>query len=228
MSGAVVLLSGGLDSTICLSRALTQHSRVWALSVYYGQKNARELVSRDRVVEFYQNRYNRKKILLAKTVALSLMMFEGVARKSPLLVGGPELDRPKDYDEVAQGVGGANVPFRNGLFVSLATAFAQGEDCGEVWLGVTGEGARDYPDCSQEFLDGMRQAVRMGTAGAVQLVTPFSNMTKAQVVEAGLREGIPWELTWSCYDGKSEPCGTCQACIEREDAFRKALPSASD
>ena len=116
------------------------------------------------------------------------------------------------------------VPFRNGLMISMAASFADGlyngEDC-EIFIGVHQDDAavNAYADCSEKFIRAIGEAVEVGTYGKIKIVAPFLGKTKADVVKIGTSLGVPYELTWSCYERGDKPCGRCATCIDRAKAF---------
>ena len=113
------------------------------------------------------------------------------------------------------------VPFRNGLFLSASASIALEYECNEIYYGPHADDAAGnaYPDCSVEFNESMNLAVYLGSGRKVRLVAPFVDKTKKDIVAEGLRLGVPYELTWSCYDGGEKPCHKCGTCIDREAAF---------
>jgi 7-cyano-7-deazaguanine synthase len=113
------------------------------------------------------------------------------------------------------------VPFRNGLFISSAASIALSKDCDVIYYGAHSDDAAGsaYPDCSDAFNKAMGDAVRIGSGEQLTIEAPFVNMTKAEVVKTGLELGVPYELTWSCYEGGEKPCGECGTCIDRKKAF---------
>ena len=113
------------------------------------------------------------------------------------------------------------VPFRNGLFLAAAASIALEYECNEIYYGPHADDAAGnaYPDCSVEFNESMNLAVYLGSGRKVRLVAPFVDKTKKDIVAEGLRLGVPYELTWSCYDGGEKPCHKCGTCIDREVAF---------
>ena len=113
------------------------------------------------------------------------------------------------------------MPFRNGLFLATAASIALEYGCGEIYYGPHADDAAGnaYPDCSHEFNEAMNQAVYLGSGKKVRLVAPFVDKTKKDIVAEGLRLGVPYELTWSCYDGGAAPCHQCGTCRDREAAF---------
>lgn len=216
---AVVLSSGGIDSTTCLAMAVEQFGAgsVVALSVVYGQRHARELESAEAVARWYGV---RRRVLDLSAV------FKDCA--CPLLAqsgGAVPHGSYAQQQRQASGVVATYVPFRNGLMLSAAASFAMGvypgEDVG-IWIGAHADDAAGnaYPDCSEEFLNEMGMALALGTDEKAILVAPLSSMNKSQVVKAGLDLGAPYHLTWSCYEGGEKPCGQCGTCIDRAKAFR--------
>ena len=114
------------------------------------------------------------------------------------------------------------VPFRNGLFLSSAASIALSHDCSKIMYGAHADDAAGaaYPDCSVDFVNAMNQAIYLGSGNQLTIEAPFVSLTKADVVKKGLELGVPYELTWSCYEGE-KPCGKCGTCIDRMKAFEK-------
>ena len=115
------------------------------------------------------------------------------------------------------------VPFRNGLFLSSAASIALSKDCNVIFYGAHSDDAAGsaYPDCSHAFNQAMKDAIYLGSGNQVTIEAPFVNWTKADVVKKGLELNVPYELTWSCYEGGEKPCGKCGTCIDRAVAFEK-------
>jgi len=216
---SVVLFSGGLDSTLMLHERLKEGDFVYVLTFNYGQKNHLELQASFNVLEWFGERFPSQGFH-------SIVPLPGdqlFGRHSALMAAGEDLDRTP-YEEVKErapqdGPLSSFVPYRNGVFISMATALALRAKAQAVYIGITGEGARDYPDCTYDFIVAQRQAVRAGTDGKVRLYAPFAELTKQQIVEWALNSGAPIHLTRSCYDSTPQPCGTCLACQERAAAF---------
>ncbi|NLT09184.1 MAG: 7-cyano-7-deazaguanine synthase QueC [Ruminococcus sp.] len=214
---ALVLLSGGVDSATCLGIAVDKYGaeNVIALAVYYGQKHSRELEAAENVAAHYGVKL--KKLDLALIFADS---------DCSLLKGSNE-DIPREsYAEQLEKTGGSPVstyvPFRNGLFLASAASIAIANDCGVIYYGAHSDDAAGnaYPDCSTDFNDAMNRAIFLGSGKQLSIEAPFVNMTKADVVKTGLALKVPYELTWSCYEGGDKPCGTCGTCRDRAEAFR--------
>ncbi len=214
---ALVLFSGGVDSTTALAIAIDKYGadQVIALSVSYGQKHTRELESAQKIAAYYG--VKMKLLDLAK-------LFEG---SDCSLLSASNDDIPKEsYKDQLDKLGGkpvsTYVPFRNGLFLSSAASVALSNGCGEIWYGAHSDDAAGnaYPDCSSKFNDAMSRAVFLGSGEQLRIVAPFIGLKKAQVVEQGLKLNVPYELTWSCYEGSVKPCGLCGTCRDRINAFR--------
>lgn len=212
-----VLLSGGLDSTTCLAKALedTAPGDVLALNVFYGQRHARERRAARAVAAFYGVRL--RELNLADIFALS--------DSSLLAHSGRDIAHASYAEELAAGGGkkpvATYVPFRNGLMLAAAASIADSVGATEIWYGAHADDAAGaaYPDCSVAFVRAMDAAVCEGTGGRIRVVAPFVNDTKAQVLKAGLELAAPVHLTWSCYEGGEHPCGKCATCIDRRKAF---------
>lgn len=211
---AVVLLSGGIDSTTCLAQAVEEYGaeNILALNVFYGQKHDRELQSAVRVADFYEVQYMHQD--LADVFRLS---------DCTLLKGREDIPH-KAYAEQTDGKMPVStyVPFRNGLFLSYATAIALSVGAHEVWYGAHKDDAAGaaYPDCSTIFAMYMGRAINEGTGHQVSMRAPLIDLNKAGVVQMGLALKAPYHLTWSCYEGGDKACGTCGTCRDRLQAFR--------
>ncbi len=212
---ALVLLSGGLDSTVAMAEAYKMHEgSVGAISFLYGQKHTTELNAAVAVSDYFGIEH--------RTIEVP----EVFAGTGSVIIEANEEEIPQaSYEELGDefGVSPTYVPYRNGIFLSLATAVALVEGAGEVWAGMHAEDAHNwaYPDCAPEFLGAMAGAIYVGTYHQVRLITPHMWRTKADVVQAGLDLGVPFELTWSCYEGRNQACGTCPTCVGRIQAFAR-------
>lgn len=214
---AVVLLSGGIDSTTCLALAINEFGtdNVETLNIYYGQRHVREMASARTVAEFYGVPYHE--------MDMSVVMENS---DCPLLQHSTRAIKHESYGEQLAQMGGEGtvdtyVPFRNGLFLSAATAFALSVGAERVYYGAHADDAAGhaYPDCTEEFARAMNEAMTEGTGGKVHLEAPLIRMNKAGVVRLGLQFKAPYHLTWSCYEGGDTPCGKCGTCIDRARAF---------
>lgn len=215
---ALVLTSGGVDSTTALGLAIQKYGKenVIALSISYGQKHDKEIQAAIAVSEYYgveQLFLDLAKIFQYSNCSLLKQSTEEI----------PELS----YAEQLKNTHGETpvstyVPFRNGLFLSSAASIALSRDCSVIYYGAHSDDAAGfaYPDCSPVFNNAMNEAIWEGSGHQLRIEAPFVNLTKADVVKIGLDLGVPYELTWSCYEGGNKPCGKCGTCIDRAAAFQ--------
>ena len=218
---ALVLNSGGLDSTVCTGIAVKEYGaeNVITASLFYGQKHKKELECAKKVAEYYGVKHIEDDIS-------AVMKYAGEV--CSLLEGSKDDIIDKSYaDQIAEngeGRVGTYVPFRNGLFLSIAAAYADslfpGEDV-KVFYGAHADDAagQAYADCSPEFADAMDSAISIGTYGKIHVERPLISMTKADVVKKGIELDVPFQLTWSCYHGHEKACGKCGTCLDRLAAF---------
>jgi len=209
---ALVLLSGGIDSTTAMALASKECESVKAVTIHYGQSHEKETESATRVAEFYD--------ALLIYCQLPVGLFDGYG--STLIDSG--LEQPEaTYQELMEGHGASPtyVPFRNANLLSVATAVAMTHDCDHIYWAPHATDAHHnaYPDCTPEFSGAMANAIFIGSDQKVRLVTPFQWMTKDDIVALGLELTAPYHLTWSCYAGKEIQCGKCPTCVERIHAF---------
>lgn len=214
---AVVLLSGGIDSTTGLALAVEAWGaeNVTALTMFYGQKHAKELESAKAVASYYGVSHQ-----------ISDLSEVFVFDNNPLLSKSTEELPLGSYEEQIRdndGMSKTYVPFRNGLFLSYATAIAYSLGAHEIYYGAHADDAAGnaYPDCTPEFYAGMGAAVYEGTGKKVKMVAPFISNNKTGIVGIGLDHKVPYELTWSCYAGHDEACGLCGTCVDRITAFEQ-------
>lgn len=218
---ALVLSSGGLDSTVCVGIAVEKYGaeNVATLSAYYGQRHEKELKCAEAVAKHYG--VPHYEISLAK-------IFEG--SDCPLIKSSgediPESSYASQIEENGKGTVATYVPFRNGLLLSAAASFAGslfGDEEVAILYGAHADDSAGeaYPDCSPAFADAINNAIQIGTYNKAHLEAPLVSLTKAQVVAEGLRLEVPFELTWSCYKGGELQCGKCGTCIDRANAFKK-------
>lgn len=214
---ALVLFSGGVDSTTCLGIAVDRYGaeEVLALSIYYGQKHSKEIEAAEKIAAHYG--------VKLRTLDLALIF----ADSDCSLLKGSSAEIPKEsYADQLSETDGAPVstyvPFRNGLFLSSAASIALSNGCEVIYYGAHSDDAAGnaYPDCSADFNDAINRAIFLGSGNQLRVEAPFIGLTKAQVVAKGLELNVPYELTWSCYEGGDTPCGVCGTCRDRTAAFR--------
>ncbi len=214
----LVLSSGGVDSTTCLAMAVQKAGKenVTALSISYGQKHTKELEASEKIADYYG----------VEHLHLDLAKIFEYSDCSLLEHSHQEIPKESYAEQIQKTEGkpvSTYVPFRNGLFLSSAASIAISKGCEEIYYGAHSDDAAGsaYPDCSQSFHDAMNQAIYEGSGKQLKIVAPFVSWTKAEVVKKGLELGVPYELTWSCYEGGEQPCGVCATCIDRIAAFEK-------
>ena len=213
---AVVLLSGGIDSSTCLAMAVKKHGAdgVLALTLLYGQKHFKEINSALAMAGYYG----------VEHLVKELNGVFDLATDNPLLVGGTAIRHESYAEQLSKKTGTVDtyVPFRNGLLLSYATAIAYSIGAEVIYYGAHADDAagRAYPDCTPEFYGSMNRAIMYGTADKVHLVAPLIHWNKAAIVEHGLSLSVPYDLSWSCYEGGLLACGSCGTCIDRQAAFR--------
>lgn len=213
---ALVLVSGGVDSTTCLGMAVNQYGKenVVALSISYGQKHTKEVECAKAVTDYYGVEYI--------TLDLSTMFqFSDCSLLSHSDKEVPHESYAKQLQETDGKPVSTYVPFRNGLFLSSAASIALSKDCSVIYYGAHSDDAAGnaYPDCSEVFNEAMNKAIYEGSGRQLHIEAPFVTLTKADIVKKGLELKVPYELTWSCYEGGDKPCGVCGTCIDRAKAF---------
>lgn len=217
MKKALVLSSGGVDSTTCVGLAVQEcgAENVETVSVYYGQKHKKELEAARKIAEHYGVKHYELDLS-------AIMQYSNCS----LLEHSTESVQHGSYAEQIEKDGAVKtyVPFRNGLMLSAVAAFAYGineDNETDVFLGAHADDAAGdaYADCSPAFTEAMGKAIAIGTYNKIHLRTPLVHLNKSGVVSIGLSLRVPYELTWSCYEGGDKPCGKCGTCIDRARAF---------
>ncbi len=203
---AVLILSGGVDSTTLLYKLQHDGFEVEALTFNYAQRHKKEI-------------HCAAKIAARLGVPHRIVDLSGLAGLlgDSALLGGKEVPSCHYTEEAAKQT---VVPNRNMIMLSVAAGYAEAREIPEVYYAAHKNDSTIYPDCRSEFIDALRPALRLATAWhPVELKAPFAFMSKADIVSLGLALGVPYELTWSCYRGGEKPCRSCPTCIEREEAF---------
>lgn len=218
MKKAVVILSGGLDSTTCMGIAADAGYELYPITFDYGQRHKGEIENARKVAAFYgvQERHRVITLGFLKEFGGSALTDESIA-VPPAGESGPiDSDIPVTY-----------VPGRNLLFLSIATSYAEVQGAEAIYIGVNAMDYSGYPDCRPEFIrkveEVMALATRVGVEGVpMKIETPLIHWTKAEIIREGLRLGVPYELTTSCYNGQEEACGECDSCRLRLKGFDEA------
>ncbi|MGF6907072.1 7-cyano-7-deazaguanine synthase QueC [Fusobacterium sp. PH5-44] len=215
---ALILLSGGVDSSTCLGMTVKElgAENVVGLCAVYGQKHTKELKAARDIAKYYN----------VELIEVDLVQIFSYSNSS-LLTHSNEAIPHGDYgSQLTETKGDAvstYVPFRNGLFLSVAASIALSKKCDVIYYGAHSDDAAGnaYPDCSREFNEAMNNAIYEGSGKKVRITAPFVNLHKSDIVKKGLELNVPYELTWSCYKGNETSCGKCGTCIDRELAFEK-------
>ena len=223
---AVVLLSGGLDSSTALAIAKAKGREVYALTVDYGQRHRKEVDAAKQVAKHFGVKNH-------KVLKIDLTSIGGSAL-TDRSVAVPE---KRTIEEIGRGIPVTYVPARNTILLALALGYAESLDADEIYIAANFLDASGYPDCRPEYYDAFREVARLGTKRGVEgrpirIHTPLIHMTKADIVRRGTELGVPFSLTWSCYHGRTKACGVCDSCQLRLKGFREAglldpLPYAS-
>jgi 7-cyano-7-deazaguanine synthase len=213
----LVVLSGGLDSTVCTALASRECDTVAALTFDYGQRHRVELERAALVAEHYRADH--------LVVQIDASQWGGSALTDPS-IAVPDASDASD-STAAGGIPATYVPARNLIFLSVAMGVAEARDADAVYLGVNALDYSGYPDCRPEFVESFRAtaalALKRGVEGRpVDIRTPLIDLTKAGIVRLGREVGAPLHLSWSCYQAGPAPCGRCDACALRAKGFAEA------
>lgn len=220
--GAVVLSSGGVDSTTTMAIAQEQGFEIYSLSFDYGQRNRHELESSRKVAAFFQV---REHLILS----LNLRQIGGSA-----LTSETPVPRDRTEEEISANIPVTYVPARNLIFLSVAVAWAEAKSIRDIFIGVNAIDYSGYPDCRPAFISSFQQTANLGTRmgvegkgvegkdGPIEIHTPLINLGKKEILARGLSLGVDYRLTSSCYDPdptSGRPCGRCDSCRIRRRGF---------
>ncbi|MBO9608954.1 MAG: 7-cyano-7-deazaguanine synthase QueC [Paenibacillaceae bacterium] len=226
---AVIILSGGLDSTTCMGMARESGYELYPITFDYGQRHRIEIDNARAVADYYGVDDRLKVITLGflrdfggsaltdETIEVPRGTgVEHAGAGSSATADGGEPDIPVTY-----------VPGRNLLFLSIATSYAEVTGASAIYIGVNALDYSGYPDCRPEFIRKVEEVIALATKAGVTgstmtIATPLIQMTKADIIREGLRLGVPYHLTTSCYNGKREACGECDSCRLRLKGFAEA------
>lgn len=215
---AVVLLSGGVDSTTTFAIAQSQGYEVWAMSFRYGQRHALELERARRIAA-------TMRAIKHIIVDIDLRAFGGSA-----LTDDIDVPKHRSEDEIGAGIPITYVPGRNTIFLSFAMAWAETLEIDTIFIGVNALDYSGYPDCRPEFIEAYQRMANMATKAGVEgktelkILTPLISMTKAEIIQKGSELGVDYGLTLSCYepDDSGRACGLCDSCLLRKKGFAEA------
>lgn len=214
MKKSLVLFSGGLDSTTAIYWALERYEKVFALTFDYGQRNRIELD-------------------MAGKVAQKLSVPQKILRVNLKQIGGSSLTDTKlslpqyeGMEESEEGLPSTYVPFRNGIFLALAAAWAEVVGIKEIICGFNVIDSPNYPDTRKQFVQAMQEAINLGTKASlspekIQIITPFLKMKKSDIIKEGLSLSVDYSFAISCYSGEEIPCQKCSSCVLRQKAWEE-------
>ena len=210
MKRAVCIISGGMDSAVASFIAKKEGYEIVAVHFNYGQRTQQKELEAFEAIA---------KVLGAKTYVIDLDFFKqiGASALTDTTIAVPE-------DGIKPGIPVTYVPFRNGIFLSIAAAIAEKERASAIYIGVVEEDSSGYPDCRESFIEAMQKAINLGTKDETKIAiqTPLIHLKKEDIVSLGLKLDVPLELTWSCYQSEDEACGVCDSCRLRLKGFAKA------
>jgi len=218
-SNTIVLVSGGLDSAVCLSIAFHKEQRdIYPVSFFYGQRHAKECFHADAVVQHFRNQSPRVKALEFIRIK---NLFDQLVSSSSLTDSTKKIPDHFPYQD-NNTIPSTFVPGRNIIFLACMAAYAEEIEAGKIYIGVNALDYSGYPDCRPAFIKAMQEAISFGTTFPKFLITPLLALTKAEIVKEGLKYNAPIKYTWSCYRGGAVPCGTCDSCKLRAKGFEAA------
>jgi 7-cyano-7-deazaguanine synthase len=209
-SRAVVLLSGGMDSSVCAALAARDHDAA-ALHISYGQRTeARE----QRAFAGVCDRLGIRRRLVVRNEALRA-------------IGGSALTDPNiavpESHAIGHDIPVTYVPFRNAHFLAVAVSWAEALNADKIYIGAVEQDSSGYPDCRPAYYEAFNRVIKAGTKeGKIEIVTPLIHLRKAEIVKLGLELQAPFDLTWSCYSREDRACGVCDSCVLRLRAFEQA------
>ena len=216
MVRAIVLLSGGLDSSTALAIADEKGYEIVALTFDYGQKHVREIESASKVAKYYH---------VTEHLVLPLQL--GGILKSSLTQRSMRVPKGRSRSKISSGIPSTYVPGRNIIFLAIGASIAESLGADRLIIAANSIDFSGYPYCTPEFIDSFQRMLDVGTKvgkgrGRIHIEAPLLRMSKAEIVREAVRRKVPLELAWSCYSGGSKACGLCDSCILRLEGFAKA------
>lgn len=207
MKKALCVMSGGMDSTLCAYKAKEAGFEIVGLHFNYSQRT--ELKEKECF-------YKICEILNAKTIEIDANFISQIGGNS--LTDTTLAIRKELCDDIPN----TYVPFRNGVFLSIAAAAAERYECEAIYIGVIEEDGSGYPDCTAEFIKSMEKTINLGRVFKSKIYTPLVNLSKGEIVKEAIKLDVPLEYTWSCYESGDVACGECDSCRLRLKGFKEA------
>jgi len=210
MKPAIILLSGRIDSAATLYLALKKGFKPKALIFDYGQRHKKEIGFAKRLAKKARCEYKVLKLSFPKV-------------SSSLLSRKKRIPLKRTLNEIKKGIPSTYVPARNLIFLSIAVSFAEEMKASAIFIGAHTEDYSGYPDCREEFFKAFKKVINKGTKDGknIKIYTPLINKTKKDIIKLGIKLRVPFRLTWSCYKGSKNPCGKCDSCVFRTQAFKQ-------
>ncbi|MBN2251711.1 MAG: 7-cyano-7-deazaguanine synthase QueC [Candidatus Altiarchaeota archaeon] len=216
MKKAVCLLSGGMDSAVATAMALAEGYDVYALTFDYGQKHRREIESAKKLAKFFHVKEHKIMKIDLGGIGGSALTTEG------------SVPTGKTADDIKHGkeIPVTYVPARNTILLSFALAYAEVKDSDAIYIGANCVDYSGYPDCRPEYFKRFQEMADLATRKAVQgkkitIKTPLLELSKARIIRKGYELDVPFQHTWSCYEGSRRACGRCDSCVLRLNGFKE-------
>jgi len=214
MKKSIVLFSAGVDSTTALYWALDRYEKIFALTFDYGQRHSIELSMARKIAQ---------KLSVPQKILLVDLKQIGGSSLTDTKLSLPQYER---IEEIEEGLSSTYVPFRNGIFLALAAAWAETEGIKEIVCGFNVIDSPNYPDTRNQFVQAMQEAINQGTKASlsqekIQIVAPFLSMKKSEIIKEGLSLGADYSYSISCYSGEEIPCQKCSSCVLRQKAWKE-------
>ena len=213
MTKAVIILSGGLDSSTCAYIAREKYNTLYTLSFNYGQKHTKELECAKEISE--------------AVYAVEHRVIDLLVPKGTVLTSNEDVPKDRNLEEISKEIPKTYVPARNTLFIAYALQYAEEVGADAIYIGVTAIDYSGYPDCRPEYIEAWQNLINLATkktveGGQIKLETPLLHLYKAEIIQTGIELGVDYKKTWSCYTGDEKACGGCDSCKLRLKGFREA------
>ncbi|WP_031513971.1 7-cyano-7-deazaguanine synthase QueC [Desulfofalx alkaliphila] len=222
MRKSIVLLSAGLDSTVCLAQAMRESKVELCLTYDYNQRSAKQESEHAlALANYYQVPHQVIKLDFFSHFA------GGALINRDMEVPEPQEDALDDLNIGKETAAAVWVPNRNGIFINVAAGFAEALGCQLIVTGFNAEEAKTFPDNSEQYVKAVNAALGYGTANGVQVISYTQRLNKVEIVQLGQRLNVPWQLIWSCYNDGEEMCGKCESCRRYYRAVQQANKNGS-